>query len=55
MGITISSKRHSCDMGYAGFGRLRNTVAEKLVQSFINITYRPWSHGFVRERKGLLF
>ncbi|MCR8641411.1 hypothetical protein NV379_01965 [Paenibacillus sp. N1-5-1-14] len=30
MGITISSKRHSCDMGYGGFGRFRNTVAEKV-------------------------
>jgi hypothetical protein len=29
MGITISSKRHSCDMGYGGFGRFRNAVAEK--------------------------
>lgn len=34
MGITISSKRHSCDMGYAGFGRLRNTVAEKVSTEF---------------------
>lgn len=30
MGITISSKRHSCDMGYGGFGRFRNAVAEKV-------------------------
>ena len=29
MGITISSKRHSCDMGYGGFGRFRDIVAEK--------------------------
>lgn len=34
MGITISSKRHSCDMGYGGFGRFRNTVAEKVNADF---------------------
>jgi hypothetical protein len=34
MGITISSKRHSCDMGYGGFGRFRNTVAEKVSVEF---------------------
>lgn len=34
MGITISSKRHSCDMGYGGFGRFRNTVAEKVSAEF---------------------
>ena len=30
MGITISSKRYGCDMGYGGFGRFRNIVAEKV-------------------------
>jgi hypothetical protein len=34
MGITISSKRHSCDMGYSGFGRFRNAVAEKVGKKF---------------------
>ncbi|HYF75297.1 MAG TPA: hypothetical protein VD757_01810 [Candidatus Nitrosocosmicus sp.] len=34
MGITISSKRHSCDMGYGGFGRFRNAVAEKVNAEF---------------------
>lgn len=34
MGITISSKRHSCDMGCGGFGRFRNTVAEKVSAEF---------------------
>lgn len=34
MGVTISSKRHSCDMGYGGFGRFRNTVAEKVNADF---------------------
>lgn len=34
MGITIDSKRHSCDMGYSGFGRFRNTVAEKVNDEF---------------------
>lgn len=34
MGITINSKRHSCDMGYGGFGRFRNTVAEGVGQEF---------------------
>lgn len=34
MGITISSKRHSCDMGYGGFGRFRNAVAEKVNHEF---------------------
>lgn len=34
MGITISSKRHSCDMGYGGFGRFRDTVAEKVSVAF---------------------
>lgn len=34
MGITISSKRHSCDMGYGGFGRFRNTVAENVNDEF---------------------
>lgn len=34
MGITISSKRHSCDMGYGGFGRFRNTVAQKVNDEF---------------------
>ena len=34
MGVTISSKRHSCDMGYRGFGRFRNAVAEKVNEDF---------------------
>lgn len=34
MGITISSKRHSCDMGYGGFGRFRNVVAENTNDEF---------------------
>src|SRR5690554_1413320 len=34
MGITISSKRHGCDMGCAGFMRFRNTVAEKVGGEF---------------------
>lgn len=34
MGITIRSKRHSCDMGYGGFGRFRATVAEKVNTAF---------------------
>lgn len=34
MGVTISSKRHSCDMGYGGFGRFRNIVAEKVSPEF---------------------
>lgn len=34
MGITISSKRHSCDIGYGGFGRFRNMVAEKVNDEF---------------------
>jgi hypothetical protein len=34
MGITINSKRYSCDMGYGGFGRFRNVVAEKVNGEF---------------------
>lgn len=34
MGVTISSKRYSCDMGCAGFMRFRNTVAEKVNDEF---------------------
>lgn len=34
MGITISSKRYSCDMGYGGFGRFRKMVAEKVNEEF---------------------
>ena len=34
MGVTISSKRHSCDMGYSGFGRFRDKVAEKVSDKF---------------------
>lgn len=34
MGVTISSKRYSCDMGYFGFGRFRNDVAEKVNTEF---------------------
>jgi len=34
MGVTISSKRYSCDMGYGGFGRFRNAVAEKTSDKF---------------------
>jgi len=34
MGITISSKRYSCDMGCGGFGRFRNVVAEKTNDKF---------------------
>ena len=36
MGVTISSKRHSCDMGYAGFNRFRNTVAAQASNEFYN-------------------
>ncbi|MDM8310811.1 hypothetical protein QUW36_01945 [Clostridium cadaveris] len=34
MGITIRSKRYSCDMGCGGFGRFRNAVAEKVNEEF---------------------
>lgn len=34
MGITIHSKRHSCDMGFGGFGRFRNAVAEMVSEEF---------------------
>lgn len=34
MGLTIGSKRYSCDMGYGGFGRFRNTVAEQVNDEF---------------------
>lgn len=34
MGITISSKRHECDMGFGGFGRFRNAVAERVNEEF---------------------
>ena len=34
MGITIGSKRYACDMGYGGFGRFRNVVAEKVNDEF---------------------
>lgn len=34
MGITIGSKRYSCDMGYGGFGRFRNIVAENVNEEF---------------------
>jgi len=34
MGVTISSKRYSCDMGYMGFNRFRNAVAEKVSDKF---------------------
>ncbi|MBU3220937.1 hypothetical protein [Clostridium algidicarnis] len=36
MGITISSKRYSCDMGYGGFGRFRKVVAENINDEFYN-------------------
>lgn len=34
MGVTISSKRYSCDMGYGGFGRFRNIVAKNVSDEF---------------------
>jgi len=34
MGITIDSKRFSCDMGYGGFKRFRDLVAEKVDADF---------------------
>lgn len=34
MGITLRSKRQSCEMGYGGFGRFRNAVAKKLNDEF---------------------
>lgn len=34
MGITISSKRHDCDLGYGGFGRFRDCVAKNLNNAF---------------------
>ncbi len=34
MGITIRSKRHSCDMGYGGFNRFRDAVAEEVSDEF---------------------
>lgn len=36
MGITISSKKHSCDMGYMGFDRFRNSVAQMINDDFSN-------------------
>lgn len=34
MGVTISSKRYSCDMGYGGFMRFRSTVASMVSAKF---------------------
>ncbi|NLD46117.1 MAG: hypothetical protein GX660_02810 [Clostridiaceae bacterium] len=34
MGVTISSKRYSCDMGYSGFNRFRQVVADKVNNEF---------------------
>lgn len=34
MGITISSKRYGCDMGYGGFSRFRDLVSEKVSEKF---------------------
>jgi hypothetical protein len=34
MGITIGSKKHSCDMGYGGFLRFRKLVASKVGDKF---------------------
>lgn len=34
MGVTIQSKKHSCDMGYGGFLRFRNIVASKVGEIF---------------------
>ena len=39
MGITISSKRYGCDMGYGGFGRFRDIVA----QNTTNEVYEHYS------------
>lgn len=36
IGITIESKRYSCDMGYYGFNRFRTKVAELVNKEFYN-------------------
>lgn len=36
MGVTIESKRYSCDMGYGGFGRFRDLIAKKVSDKFYN-------------------
>lgn len=53
MGLTISSKNHSIDMGYCGFSRLRTKVAE-LTGKEIGNHYHKLSDGmllFREERK----
>ena len=39
MGITISSKRYSCDMGYGGFGRFRNVIAKQISEKVYSHYY----------------
>ena len=34
MGVSIESKSHNCDLGFAGFNRFRNLVAEKISIEF---------------------
>lgn len=47
MGITISSHKHSIDMGYGGFLRLRVTISTLLnCQEFADI-YDELMHGFI--------
>ena len=38
MGVTISSKRFSCDMGYTGFNRFREIVAKNAKDEVGKIT-----------------
>lgn len=47
MGVTISSKNHSIDLGYGGFMRLRQKVAE-LTKEDVFQHYKKLEQGFIK-------
>lgn len=51
MGMTISSKRYSCDMSYSGFARFRTTVA-RCVTDEVGKHYQKLMDSFVMDSWG---
>ena len=53
MGVTISSKNHSIDMGYGGFGNIRRRVAEltgkEIGKHYARLDKGMFIHGAERE------
>ena len=51
MGITIGNRKHSIDLGYGGYARLRNTIA-KCLDPELGVLYKELDQYYKYQEKG---